>query len=115
MVLITLNTLGRQIVPEVHFNNRLNAVYIYCRKDNERIKWARCYDKVKGSTETCYLTTHRKFQIKLITTDETDLINGIRNEGLCHSTVRILASFVLKKTSDQHFLVTLASGLPKES
>jgi hypothetical protein len=46
-MLITVNTLGRQIVPEIHCDNQLKAVFIYCIDNNEKIKWTTKYDKVR--------------------------------------------------------------------
>lgn len=46
LILITVNTLGRQIVPEIHSNNKLKAIFIYCVMNDKKIKWTTKYDKV---------------------------------------------------------------------
>ncbi len=53
-ILVASNTLGRQIVPEIHLNKLLKTVYIYCftNQDNN-IKWTKRYTKVlKGESIT---------------------------------------------------------------
>jgi hypothetical protein len=46
LILITSNVLGRQMVPEIHSVNQLNAVFIYFTTNGEKIKWTLKYEKV---------------------------------------------------------------------
>jgi hypothetical protein len=46
VILITINALGRQIVPEIHSHNKLKAIFIYCVMNDKKIKWNTKYDKV---------------------------------------------------------------------
>jgi hypothetical protein len=46
VILITVNTLGQQIVPKIHSHNQLRAVFIYDITNDERTKWTISYDKV---------------------------------------------------------------------
>ncbi|CAF1339646.1 unnamed protein product [Rotaria sp. Silwood1] len=70
LMLISTNALGRQIVPEIHSDNQLKAIFIYYVKNDTKIRWTTKYNK-----------------IKLVTTNIIDLINGIRNEGLYYSAL----------------------------
>ncbi|UJR11387.1 hypothetical protein I4U23_015567 [Adineta vaga] len=70
LILITVNALGRQIVPEIHDNNQLKAVFIFCNMNSEKIKWTTKYNK-----------------IKVVTNDIAELIQCVRNEGFYHSTL----------------------------
>ncbi len=46
VLLITVNALGRQIVPEIHSDNQLKAIFVYCIDDKEKIRWTTKYNKV---------------------------------------------------------------------
>ena len=46
LIFIAVNALGRQIVPEIHSDNQLKAIYIFCVDSNEKTKWTAKYDKV---------------------------------------------------------------------
>jgi hypothetical protein len=46
LIFITINTLGRQVVPEIHSDNQLTAVFIYYTTNDVKIKWTTKYDKV---------------------------------------------------------------------
>lgn len=61
-ILITMNALGCQIVPEIHPDNQLKAVFIFCLIDNERIEWTTKYDKVKESERELKLTCIEHFR-----------------------------------------------------
>ena len=46
-ILVVLNRVARQIVPEIHSYTTLLFVIIYCTKNDSKIKWASKYSKVK--------------------------------------------------------------------
>ncbi|CAF2859631.1 unnamed protein product [Rotaria sp. Silwood2] len=70
LILVTVNALGRQIVPEIHSDNRLNSVFIYCTTNGDKIKWTTKYNK-----------------IKLVTMNVSGVINSIRNEYVYDNTL----------------------------
>jgi hypothetical protein len=45
-ILIVLNRIARQIVPEIHSHTSLLFIIIFCTKDDNKIKWASKYTKV---------------------------------------------------------------------
>ncbi|CAF3887602.1 unnamed protein product [Rotaria sp. Silwood1] len=47
-VLIVLNRIGRQIVPEIHSYTTLLSIVIFCTKNDNKIKWANKYNKIRG-------------------------------------------------------------------
>jgi hypothetical protein len=45
-ILIILNRIARQIVPEIHSFTTLRSVVIFCTKNDNKIKWAGKFNKV---------------------------------------------------------------------
>jgi len=46
-ILVVLNRTARQIVPEIHSYTALLFIIIFCTKNDNKIKWASKYKKVK--------------------------------------------------------------------
>jgi hypothetical protein len=47
-ILIVLNRLGHQYVPEFQSYNTLTSIYVFCTNTNEKTKWTLKYPKVKA-------------------------------------------------------------------
>jgi hypothetical protein len=45
-ILIILNRIGHQVVPEIHSFTNLLSIVIFCTKNDNKIKWATKYNKV---------------------------------------------------------------------
>jgi hypothetical protein len=46
-ILIVLNRVARQIVPEIHSYTTLLFIIIFCTKNDNKIKWTKKYNKVE--------------------------------------------------------------------
>lgn len=45
-ILVVLNRIARQIVPEIHSETTLTSVIVFCTKADNKIKWINKYNKV---------------------------------------------------------------------
>ncbi len=80
LLLVVSGQIGSELVPLIHNEAKVCAIYVYCGNVNNHIGWSQGYTKVSFSVLLCLFIIRLFIQVKLVTDNPNKLIEQIKTD-----------------------------------